>query len=182
MFDTAALINERELPTTKTIWLADGIIFQDAMVAAAAAAQFEGAVILTGAGSMPERSRAYINARPQQLRIAVGPGAAGADEFAEWIVGNTPSGTAQALLETHGGATRAVGIASVDRFADGLAAGPLIAATDGFLLLTSASSLAQETAAALANHRRAIATVHIYGGPAAISEQVRSQIEGILAS
>jgi putative cell wall-binding protein len=181
-FETAALIAERELPTSKLVYLADGTTFGDAMIASAAAAQFGGVLILTNSSSMPARSAAYLDAHSSSYEIAVGPFASNASSADEFLAGDTLYDTGRIVLETHGGTTQVVGIASGLNFADGLAAGPFIAAQHGFILPTLPDILPSETAEALTNHRTALNAVHIFGGPAAISEGVQSEIDRVVHS
>ena len=110
-FETAALIDERELPDAKIVYLADGTTFGDAMVASAAAAQFGAAMVLTNGEGMPARSAAYLDAHKSSYLIAVGPAASTASDTAdEFLAGNTLYDTGRIVLESHGGTTQVVGM------------------------------------------------------------------------
>ena len=69
-------------------------------------------------------------------------------------------------------------VAREDLYPDALAAGPLAAAVGGPILLTASDSLSPATAAEL--QRLAPGTVHVLGGPVAVSDAVFDAIEAIV--
>jgi hypothetical protein len=72
------------------------------------------------------------------------------------------------------------GIATGERFPDGLAAGCVEGAKRTPLMLTRTFSLPAPTAAALAANKATIAQVRYYGGDAAVSPAVRTAVEAAL--
>jgi hypothetical protein len=69
-----------------------------------------------------------------------------------------------------------VGIASGENYPDALSAGPLLAHDGAPLLLTATSELPGPTASYLTGKTSSI-QLHIFGGPAAVSEGVQKTIE-----
>ncbi|MDP2234583.1 MAG: cell wall-binding repeat-containing protein, partial [Actinomycetota bacterium] len=88
--------------------------------------------------------------------------------FAQWAVGQslaTPSWT---------------GIASGIGFPDALCAGAVIGARGGVLLLTSPAELDASASVFIAESRTDIARALVFGGPAAVSDAVRSRLYEVL--
>jgi putative cell wall-binding protein/peptidoglycan hydrolase-like protein with peptidoglycan-binding domain len=70
-------------------------------------------------------------------------------------------------------------LARADEFPDALAGGPLAAAVDGPLLLTGSDTLHPATAAELTRILPDGATVHLLGGPSALTAQVAADVEAL---
>lgn len=77
------------------------------------------------------------------------------------------------------GAAAAVVLALADRFPDALVAAPLAVATDAPVLLTSGSELIPVVAGEIQRVLPSGGTVYLSGGPAALSEDVRTQVEAL---
>lgn len=73
-----------------------------------------------------------------------------------------------------------VGVATGENYPDGLAGGVGTGANGGVMLLTPSTSLSGFTADAITDNAADIATVEIFGGPAAIAESVRDAISDLL--
>lgn len=73
-----------------------------------------------------------------------------------------------------------VGIASGERFPDALVAAPCVGRCGAPLLLTRPTTLEQATAGALAANKSSVTAIKYFGGPLAVSHDVRSQIEALL--
>ena len=77
------------------------------------------------------------------------------------------------------GAAEGVVLARADAFPDALAGVPLAAQAGGPLLLTDPGALADITAEEIARVLPTGATVHLLGGPAALSDEVAEAVEGL---
>ena len=69
-----------------------------------------------------------------------------------------------------------VGVATGEDFPDALAGGVLLGRMGTVMLLTRTASLPEPAQQVLARHAGAINTVHIFGGPSAVSEDVRESV------
>lgn len=119
------------------------------------------ALVLGGPVAVPDTV-----ARPLQACTNDTPRLAGPDRFATAVAlaGRLPD-------------ARVVHLASGRSFADGLAAGPVVAAADGVLLLSEPDALPAVTRDELV--RRDPAEVVVLGGPVALSPEVVTEVEGL---
>lgn len=73
-----------------------------------------------------------------------------------------------------------VGIATGENFPDALCAGPLVGSKNAVLLLTTTATLSTNASSALGAHKAEIAQYYLFGGVAALSNNVRAQIATVL--
>jgi putative cell wall-binding protein len=174
-FETATLIAE-QVSGASIAFLATGTNFADALPSGAAAGAEGGVVLLTAGSSMPPETAAYLNARPNVRRVAVGGQAAAADPGAERIVGDDRFATAAAVARRFFPDATAAAVANGTHFADALAGGPHIGSRGGPLLLTRIEALPEAARQWLVESRDSLANVYIYGGPNAVSPTTEGQI------
>jgi hypothetical protein len=179
---TTSIAVARALGDPATLLLTTGQGFADAVAAgAAAAATGDGAVLLTPGDRPHPALDEYLDAQPAAEVVAVGGPAATAYPEATPIVGATREATAVAVAEAFVPNAPVVGIARRDDFADALAGGPHIARLGGPLLLTDGAALSEEVAAHLCRTAGADEAV-LYGGAAAVTDEVGGQVAEALAA
>jgi putative cell wall-binding protein len=190
-YATAAKVSERAfMPGVPVAYVASGVDFPDALSAGAAAAQLGGPVLLMAPTTLPAATRTELDRlNPQRIVIVGSAGAVsegvrtsvaayapqvirlgGADRY------ETAAAVAQDLVAA--GGTNMIGMATGLAFPDGLAAGPVVAANGGALLLVG-STLTPGVAEQLV--RGDPDTVLLAGSEGAISASIASQIMGIFA-
>ncbi|MBW3537192.1 MAG: cell wall-binding repeat-containing protein, partial [Actinobacteria bacterium] len=174
-FETATLVAE-QIPAPGTAFLATGLKFADALPAGAAAAAVRGVVVLTANSDMPVETAAYLQARPNIQRIAVGGPASRADPSATSIVGADRFETAAILAERFFTGAANVGVASGANFPDALGGGAHVGFRGGPLLLTRPETLSEPARRYLSANRSSLRNVFIYGGPNAVSSSTETEI------
>jgi putative cell wall-binding protein len=173
-FATAVAVADA-LGDPSTVLLASGDNFPDALTAGPAAAVRGAAVLLTNGTILPAATADYLTAHASAV-YAVGGPAALADPQAQAVVGADRFATAVAVATEFFASPPVVGIASGENYPDALSAGPLLAHDGAPLLLTATSELPGPTASYLTGKTSSI-QLHIFGGPAAVSEGVQKTIE-----
>ena len=176
-FETAVRIAADGLGDPDTFLLANGIDFHDALVAGAAAPRVGGAVLLTFGSTLPRATTAHLGAHPGARRYAVGRLAAEADRSALALYGADPQATSRRVAEVLTPHPVTVGIASAATFPDAMGGGAHAARRGGPLLLTDPRSLSPVVAEFLRAERTAIERGFVYGGGAAVAEEVRTAAE-----
>ena len=179
-FATAVAIAEEGLGSPATVLLTTGGDFPDALGAGVAAAALDGAVLLTSGSTMPAVTRAYLDAIASPTLFAVGGPASAAAPDAEALVGATRFETAVAVAERFFAAPASVGIATGTDFPDALAGGAHIANAGGPMLLSAGSELPAAVETYLTSHSDTIAAAYLFGGPAALSDGVRTAVEAAI--
>jgi putative cell wall-binding protein len=170
-----ALAVAAALGNPSTVLLATGVNFPDALAAGPAAAHLGGAVLLTAGTSLPASVQAYLTAHPGKV-YAVGGPAATADPAATKLVGADRYGTAVAVAAGLFSGPAVAGVASGVVFPDALSGGAYEAHFGGPMLLTDPSALPVSTRTYLVGSVGALGTVTVFGGTAAVSSAVQSQI------
>jgi putative cell wall-binding protein len=173
-FETAVAVAD-ELESVGTAFLTTGANFPDALSAGAAAASTGGAVLLTDGDSMPSATRAWLDAHPSVRQVTIGGPAGRAAPSAEAVSGPDRYATAVAVAQRFFPGATSAGIASGQGFADALAAGPHTAGRAAPLLLSAPMSLPAVVQQYLAGQPTP-SSLRVYGGTAAISAQVESQL------
>jgi putative cell wall-binding protein len=158
-----------------TVLLATGTNFPDALSAGPAAAHLHGAVLLTNGASMPAATGSYLSAKSATV-YAIGGPAAAADQQANAIVGTDRYATAAAVATRFFPAPATVGIATGATFPDALAGGAQLAMFDAPLLLSAPATIPGVTSTYLNDVRAGVTDAHVYGGTAALSATVFSQL------
>ncbi|HUQ40255.1 MAG TPA: cell wall-binding repeat-containing protein [Acidimicrobiales bacterium] len=175
-YETAARIAEG-IGTVGDVFLTTGTNFPDALGAGAAAAKVKGALVLTNGTTVPPATSAYLAGRPGVRRWAVGAPAAQADPTATAISGANRYDTSALVAERFFTNPRTAGVASGANFPDALAGGSHAAKLGGPLVLSPPEGLTTRVRDYLAANRASIVTAYLYGGPAALSDNVLQGVE-----
>ena len=171
-----ATLAARGTDSPSTILLADGEGFTDALVAGAVAAQRDGVVLLTQGTTPAPGTGTFLDAHPGVRATTIGATAATAHPDLDTVGGTDPVATAVAVAEAWLPDADTVGLATTASFADALSGGADIARRGGPLLLTGTDALPEATAGFLSGRSAAI----VYGGTAAVSDAVASEVEALL--
>jgi putative cell wall-binding protein len=162
-----------------TVLLATATNYPDALAAGPAAAHIGGAVLLTGGPEMPSETAAYLAAHARTTYAIGGPAAAAAPS-AHAIIGADRYATAVGVATTFFVAPTTLGIATGTNFPDALAAGALLAHVGAPLVLTSPDSLPNPTLQYLTSVASSATSAHVFGGPSAVSDSVRTAVSTAL--
>jgi hypothetical protein len=174
-FDTAVAI-AGALGSPSTVFEATGLNFPDALSAGPVAALNHGAILLTDGSKQNPATASYLAAHPG-AHLAVGGPACQADPSATCVAGANRYATS-AMLASDYPSPQATGVATGLNFPDALAAGPDMAAHGGPLLLVAPSgAMPSPVSAQLAREAPTVATGYIYGGTAAVSPGVGSELD-----
>lgn len=174
-----ALAGVGALGNPSTVLLATGVNFPDALAAGPAAAHLGGAVLLTSGTSPPASVQAYLSAHPGKV-YAVGGPAVAVDPSATKLMGADRYGTAAAVAAGVFGGPAAVGVASGVAFPDALSGGAYEAHFGGPMLLTDPTGLSSATGTYLTGSVSTLGATTIFGGTAAVSGAVQTQIGAAL--
>lgn len=176
-FDTARIVAEQGLPNASSVFLADGMAFQDPLIAGPAAGKAGGTLLLTAGGTLPEPTKAAM-AKISGPRYAIGRNAATAAPSATAIVGADAAETSVKVAQRFVPDATHVAIASLRTFPDALSGGPHVTGLGGPILLTSPDQPSPSVTAYL---RAAPAEYgYMYGGKAAVAEVVREALSDAL--
>lgn len=178
-YSTAVAIAHDGLNDPATVLLATGINFADALAAGAAAAHTNAAVLLTNGTTMPAETADYLS-NHSSTRYAIGGPAAAAAPGATAIVGGDRYDTSMRVATTFFDSTTEVDVATGWAFPDALGGGARAAALDIPLLLTHPAALPVVVVTYLES-RNAITDVVVYGGGAAVGDNVLAQIRAAIA-
>jgi putative cell wall-binding protein len=174
-FATAVAVAS-ELGNPSTVFEVSGTAFPDAVSAVPAAIQQHAAILLTNSTHEVASTSAYLAAHAT-MRYAVGGPAAWADPSAIALAGADRYATSEAVALAFFPTTDGVDIASGAAFPDALAAGPVAGANDQPVLLAPPSgALPEPLSAYLSTHAANISSVQVFGGAAAVSDAVASEI------
>jgi putative cell wall-binding protein len=173
-FATAVVVADA-LGDPSTVLLATGTNFPDALAAGPAATQATGVVLLTNGSSMPAETGAYLAAHPGTV-YAIGGPAAAADSAATPVSGADRYLTAVAVAAHFFTTPTTIGIASGTAFADALAGGAYLAHIGGPLVLSDPKTLPAATSSYLSAHAPALKSAALFGGTAALSAAVQTEV------
>jgi putative cell wall-binding protein len=189
-YDTAARISAGAFaPGVSVAYVATGATFPDALSGGAAAARMRGPILLTRPGALPGSTITELQRlKPGRIVVLGGPAIIGAGVVTQLDAYTTGSvvrvygadryATSVAVSEaTYPSGVATLYVANGATFPDGLAAGAAAARAGGPLLLVRTAALPDDVADDI--RRLNPAAVVILGGSGAISEAVRSQIEGL---
>lgn len=183
-YETAVRVAEEGLGSPPTVLLATGLDFPDALSGGAAAGKAGAAVLLTAGSSMPNSTAVYLNVHPPDRRYALGGPASQADRDATPIVGvdryDTSKKVAEVFFAAPSGPATA-GVASGVKFPDALGGGAHVGRLGGPVLLSTPDGLPAVVRDYLVANRSTLASGYLYGGTAALSEQVRADVEGAIS-
>jgi putative cell wall-binding protein len=178
-YATAVGIADDGLHDPTSVLLATGTSFADALGAGAAAAHQHAAVLLTAGATMPAATANYLSNHAGTLYAIGGPAAAAAPG-ATPIVGDDRYDTARRVATTFFTTIAAVDVATGATFPDALGGGAHAAALDIPLVLTDPAALPDTVATYLGEHSGTVTDVVVFGGDAAVSNGVLSQIRAII--
>lgn len=170
-FATAVAVARDGLGTPQDVVLATGRDAPDALVAGAAAAALDAAVLLTEGPALPGPTAAYLDGVVGD-RYAVGGPAAAADPTAVALVGAERTATAAAVASALFEGARAAGLAAADAPADALAGAAHVAGEPGPLLLTDGGELSGPARAWLDGARPGLEEVTVFGGETVLAPAV----------
>ncbi|MCK8610653.1 cell wall-binding repeat-containing protein [Agromyces sp. C10] len=190
-YATAAKVSQRAFsPGVPVAYVASGADFPDALSAGAAAAQLGGPVLLTASTSLPAATKTELDRLNPQRIVVVGSAGAVSESvrtsmtaYASQVIrlgGSDRYETAAAVardLVAAGGANM-VGVATGLSFPDGLAAGPVVAANGGVLMLVG-SALTPTVAEEIVRGDPRV--VLLAGSEGVISASVASGIAGLFS-
>lgn len=178
-FETAVMIARDGLGTSvRSVLLADGLTFPDALIAGAAAPVVDGAVILTAGSAVPPASSAYLaGVGAGTPRYAIGSRAAQAAPAAVRLAGADAYETSTVVAARLHSDVRSVAVASGTAFPDGLAGGPHIATRPGPILLTASGQLPAVVDRYLRANAATITTGFVYGGSNAVADTVLAHVQ-----
>jgi hypothetical protein len=177
--ETAVAIAE-EIGNPDPLLVTTGFDFPDALSAGSAAAFEGGAVLLTVSDGRHPATDAYLASRPDVTLYGVGGPAARPYSEAIPLFGPGREETAVAVAEELFPRAPAIGLARRDVFADALAGGPHAGQRRAPILLTPPTFLHPATEAYLCGNARSVSGAFVYGGTAAISDDVMSETEARL--
>jgi hypothetical protein len=178
-FETSVAI-ARELGDPELQLLTTGLDFPDALAAGAAAGTRGGAVLLTEGDSANAAVSGYLDENPGE-RVAVGGPASRAHPEADAVVGGDRTETAVRVARRFFDAPPTIGVARSDLFADALSGGVHQARRDSPLVLTASTELSGSTSGYICDVRDELMTVDVFGGPAAVTDDVLTTINARLA-
>ena len=156
---------------------ATGTDFPDGVTAGAAAAHIGGVVLLTNGSQQTPAVSQFLLSSGSAERFAVGGPAAGADPGATAIVGGDRYDTAAKVAEAFFVTPSRVAVATGTEFADALAGGSRAAEVGEPVLLTDSAVLSAPTAAYLTPLAKWIDLADVFGGVAAVGNNVFAAIQ-----
>ncbi|MGH8888173.1 MAG: cell wall-binding repeat-containing protein [Acidothermaceae bacterium] len=166
----------KALGSPATTFLATGQNFPDALTAGPAAAQQQGAILLTTGGTLGGATAAYLAGSAHTV-YAVGGLACAADTSATCYAGTDRYQTSMKVAAKFFPTTHSVGIAIGTNFPDALSATPDMAMRGGPLLLVAGTgTLPDSTTSQLASYMAQTPQVNVYGDNKAVSDSVVDQI------
>jgi hypothetical protein len=168
------------LGSPDTLLVTTGFDFPDALAAGAAAAANGGAVLLTTSEARHPSTDAYLTAHGDAAVYAVGGPAARPYAEAEPVFGANREGTAVEVAERFFTLPRVLGLTRRDVFADAMTGGPHIARLGAPVLLTAPESLHPDPAAYACANRGSASGAFVYGGQAAVSDEVAGAMQARL--
>ncbi len=179
-FGTALAI-AHALGDPRTVFEADGSTYADALSAVSAAVATHGVVLLTSGPTASSTTSTYLRAHPG-VHYAVGGPAAAADASAIALVGADRYATSAAVARAIFPNAAGISIASGVNFPDALAAGPIAGATgEPMLLVPADGSLPASIGAYLATRDGLALSTSVFGGPAAVADDVVQEVATAMA-
>lgn len=185
-FQTATIIAKQGLGDPDTLLIANGGDFADSIVAGAAASivgdgtSLQAAVLLTSGADVPPETAEYLDGRSAAPElIAIGASAGLAYPAAELISGDNRFLTALAVADRFFPSPSVIGVVRADEFPDGLSGGAVVGRPEigpGPIVLVSTEALPEAVRTWLAGNAGTIDTAITFGGTAAVSDAVQTDI------
>lgn len=159
----------------KNVLVADGADWQASLLSGPAAAEVDGAVLLTNGDQMAPETKAFIDGNTKLDVKPVGANAAKALPGKKAVVGDSASDLSVAVAKTFFTKPKVMGVATTADFADALTGGAHIARKDGplFLLPEQTPSFVKEWM----KGQTELKQVYVYGGDTRISAE---QMAGLI--
>lgn len=186
-FATAAAVSAASFPVAKTVFIATGLSFPDALAGGPLGAVEKGPILLVSS-VVPSATRAEIQRlSPTEIVILGGTGVVSASVAAELatlapvrrVAGSDRYTTAiEAAEEAFPGGTSTVFIATGLDYPDALSGGPAAAVADGPIILVQPNAIPGSVAAYL--NSVGPSRIVVLGGPAAVSNSVAGELQGYL--
>ena len=172
-YDTSVMVARAAYDPPQAIFVADGNDFPAALIAGAAAGSISSVVVLTNGTQLPGVVADYLDSYPTTTWVAVGWAASLALPGADVHIVGTDIYDDSRLLAEHvwDGGTDEVAVASGEDFPDGLAGAAHAAYYDIPLLLSPWEGVTDSVYSYLQS-QAPLSYAMMYGGPAALSDQV----------
>jgi uncharacterized delta-60 repeat protein len=178
-YDTAVVVATEGLGSPGVAIETTGLSFADALAAGAAAANVDGAVVLTAGPKQADATAAYV--ANVARRIAIGGPAAAADPDAEAIVGDDRYETAVLTAKVlFAGDVATIGVASGATFADALAGGVHAATMGGPLLLLPPKGALPVVVSIYLRDQKSPPSAYVYGGTSALGADIAAALQKAL--
>jgi hypothetical protein len=177
-----------------TVFVATGANFPDALAASPLAYRKGWPLLLSGAAGLSDSTKAALTGIDASRALVLGGEQAVPPSVLTYLGGVLPSaervfgddryqtavavatyGTGDAGLRWEG-----MGLATGQNYPDALSGGVLIGQRRSVMLLTPSAALSATTRAAILAHRDDIAEVIYFGGPVALSQEVRAEVATLL--
>ncbi len=175
-YDTAVAI-AKQLPAARTVFLATGTNFPDALVASAAAAHHDGVVLLTHGSRPAAATKRYLGEHPSAATYAIGGPAVAAAHADHEIAGSNRYATAVDVAAKLFDRPTAAGLATGQTFPDALTAAAQLGRSGAPISLTRRDRLPKTTADYLSSVGGRLTSVYVYGGSAAVSDPVVDAVQ-----
>ncbi len=170
-----------QLGNPTTVFEATGLNFPDALSGGPAAAVNGAAILLTDGAAQSPETASYLATHAGIARFALGGPAAAADRGATPLFGADRYATSAAIAQKFFSSPAAIGLATGTDFPDALGAGPALAAMRAPLLLVSPKlPLTGAYAPYLYASASSIAAGSVFGGTAAVADDVVTQLDDAL--
>ncbi|MBH0116115.1 cell wall-binding repeat-containing protein [Salinibacterium sp. NG253] len=195
-FVVSAALSAKAYPDSgiDRVYVVTGTDFPDALSAAAAAALFDGPLLLVASSSVPSSTRAELKRlKPAEIVVVGGTGAvsktvynslAGYASKVSRISGDDRYESSRLIAESAfpAGTTTSAYIATGTTFADALSASSAAAADGSPVILVPGSSSKLDSATKSLLTKLGITSVKIAGGTAAVSSGIESSLKSLLGS
>jgi hypothetical protein len=154
----------------------------DALAAAAAVEQLDAVVMLTDGDRLPRETADYIDQNADEVIAIGGPAARAFPEADEIVAGNDRYETAAMLADFAFDDTPFVGVATGRNWADALAGGPHISTRGRGPLLLVSDEVPPSVVDFLRSRQDTTIAAFVYGGTAAVTDDVASQVASMLGT
>lgn len=181
--ETAVAVARAVTDDPGRIAIADGRTFASALVAGPAAHVAGGVVLLVDGAQTHPAVDAYLDEHPDVEVVVVGEAAAEAygAQAEVTVLGEDDSALSSAVADRLLPEATVAGVARVDVFADALSGGAHVARLGGPILLTDRDELSGSVAGYLQAHAEVLGRAYVYGGTAAVSDQVLAQVRAAIS-
>lgn len=146
----------------KELLIADGANWQDDLIAGPAAAEVDGATLLTNGDKMAPETESFLKQHGNLKLTAIGENAVKASKATNKVVGDTPTTLSLNVAKHFFKNPKAVGVATTADFADALAGGALVAENNGPILLSP--QMIPVSLVDYLNANQTVTTVYVFGG------------------